>query len=65
MGKTRINNREIVAPADQMPVRELKELAGIPAHEVVYDQAGQVLDNNQIVPTNEAQYGSVTDWVRG
>ncbi|MEY3556873.1 MAG: hypothetical protein RLZZ580_2930 [Cyanobacteriota bacterium] len=65
MGKTRINNREIVTPAPQMPVRDLKELAGIPAHEVVYDQAGHVLDNNQIVPTDDTQYGSVTDWVRG
>lgn len=65
MGKTVINGRSIVAPQDTMRVSELKELAGIPERDVLYDKQGQVLQNEQQVPTADAEYGAVTDWVRG
>ena len=65
MGKVNINNRDLVAPAAEMSVKELKELADVPAHDKLYTQDGRVLDDNEVVPTEDARYGAVTDWERG
>lgn len=65
MGKTLINGKAVVTPASEMKVSELKELADVPEHEVLYGKDGQILRNNAVVPTDDAEYGVVTDWVRG
>lgn len=65
MGKMQVNQREFVAPMEEMTVSDVKKMAQIPANEVLYDLKGQVLADNQVVSTNETQFGSVTDWVRG
>lgn len=66
MGMTRLNDKQIVAPSSQMRVEDLKELAGIPKHEVLYEpKSGKVLRDEEVVPTEHADYGVVTDWQRG
>lgn len=65
MGKTLVNGKQVVAPSNQMKVSDLKELADIPAHEKLYSKDGQILDDNQVIPTDHAEYGAVTDWTRG
>lgn len=65
MGKVNVNNREIVAPAAQMRVDELKELADVPAHEKLYTPDGRVLADDEVVPTEDARYGAIPDWDRG
>jgi hypothetical protein len=66
MGMTKINDKPVVTPADQMRVEELKELADIPKHEKLYNPAdGRVLDDGEVVPANDREYGVVPDWERG
>ena len=65
MGKVNINSREIVAPAAEMKVKELKELADVPAHEKLYAADGRILDDDEVVPTEDARYGAIPDWDRG
>jgi hypothetical protein len=66
MGLTKVNNREIVAPADQMRVADLKELANIPAHEKLYDiRDGHVFEDNDLISTSHRDYGATEDWERG
>ena len=65
MGKTRVNTREVVTPLPQVRVSELKELALVPATDKLYDKSGRILRDDEVVPTDEAEYGAVTDWTRG
>jgi hypothetical protein len=66
MGMTKVNNKPVVTPAEEMKVEDLKELAGIPQHEVLYEPgSGRVLQDSDVVPTNHNEYGVVTDWERG
>ncbi len=65
MGKVNVNNREIVAPAAEMKVKELKELADVPPHEKLYTPDGRILDDNDVVKTEDARYGAIPDWDRG
>ena len=65
MGKVNVNNREIVAPAAEMKVKELKELADVPAHEKLYSPDGRILGDDEVVKTEDARYGAIPDWDRG
>lgn len=65
MGKTYINNKPVIAPADRVTVAKLKELANVPANKRLYDKAGKVLDDRDVVDTDEAEFGVVPDWTRG
>ena len=65
MGKINVNNRDLVAPAAEMTVKELKELADVPARDKLYTPDGQILDDNEVVSTEGARFGAVTDWDRG
>lgn len=65
MGKTVVNEKAVVTPGSEMKVSDLKELADVPEHEKLYTKDGRVLDDNEVVPTNDAEYGAVTDWTRG
>lgn len=65
MGMTKVNQKSIVTPFAEMEVAKLKELAGVPAHERLYDATGRVLNDNEVVPTEEQEYGAVGDWERG
>ena len=65
MGKVNVNSREIVAPAAEMKVKELKELADVPAHEKLYSAEGRVLDDDDVVATQDTRYGAIPDWDRG
>jgi hypothetical protein len=66
MGKTLVNGRSVVTPASETAVSELKELADVPPHEKLYTKEGRVLGDSEVVPTDHgAEYGAVTDWVRG
>jgi hypothetical protein len=66
MGKTKVNDKEVVTPASEIPVSELKELAGIPPHEKLYDtKDGRVLADDDVVPTDHRTYGATEDWDRG
>ncbi len=65
MGKAIVNGKPVVAPASEMTVSELKELASVPRHEKLYGKDGRVLDESEVVPTEGAEYGAITDWTRG
>lgn len=66
MGMTKVNNRAIATPVASMKVADLKELGGIPRHEDLYDlSSGRVLHDEETVPTDEHEYGAVTEWERG
>jgi hypothetical protein len=65
MGKMMVNNREIVAPESTMRVSEIKALALGPKHEKLYAKDGHILRDNEVVTTDDAEYGAVTDWTRG
>ena len=65
MGTVNVNNREIVAPSAEMKVKDLKELADVPAHEVLYGPGGRVLDDEEVVPTEDTRYGAIPDLDRG
>ena len=65
MGKMRVNNRELVAPESRMTVSEIKELALVPRHEKLYSKDGRILRDDEVVGTDDAEYGAVTDWTRG
>ena len=65
MGKTVVNGKPVVTPSSEIKVSELKELADVPAHEKLYTKDGQILDDDQVVPVDHAEYGAVTDWTRG
>lgn len=65
MGKTTVNGKEVVTPASKMKASELKELAGIPKKDKLYKKNGEVVDDNEVVPTDDQEYGAVTDWDRG
>lgn len=66
MGLSKLNNKVIVTPKDQMTVAEFKRLGDVGELERIYDlHTGQVLEDNQLIDTREAAYGSTTDWERG
>ena len=65
MGKTTVNGKDVVTPMSEIKVSELKELADVPAHEKLYTKDGKVLDDRDVIPTDHAEYGAVTDWTRG
>lgn len=65
MGRTKVNQREVVTPLPRMKVAELKELALVPASDKLYDKTGRVLRDDEIVTTEDAEFGAVTDWTRG
>jgi len=65
MGRTKVNQREVVTPLPRMKVAELKELALVPASDKLYDKTGRVLQDDEIVTTDDAEFGAVTDWTRG
>ena len=65
MGKLRINNNEHVTPADKMSVADIKQLAGIPQNERLYQKGGKVLDDQEIISTENADLGAATSWERG
>ena len=65
MGKRKVNEREIVAPASTMRVSEIKELALVPVQNKLYSKDGRILGDDEIVGTDDAEYGAVTDWTRG
>jgi len=49
MGKITINNKEIDCPKERATVAELKELGGIPKREVLYDEEGNVLEDEEVL----------------
>jgi hypothetical protein len=65
VGMTKINDKSVVTPAAEMKVSELKALAAVPEHDRLYDRQGRVLDDNETVPTDHAEYGVAPDWERG
>jgi hypothetical protein len=65
MGKALVNGKPVVVPSSEMKVSELKELADIPPHEKLYSKDGRILEDDEVVPTEHAEYGAVTDWTRG
>lgn len=65
MGKVMVNKKELVAPGKDIKVKELKDLADLPGNTRLYDREGNILDDNQVVPAQDAEYGAVTDWERG
>ena len=65
MGKVSVNNTEIVAPGKEIKVKELKDLANLPENTKLYDEEGNILEDEQVVPAQDARYGAVTEWERG
>ena len=65
MGRTKVNQREVVTPMPRMKVAELKELALVPTKDKLYDKTGRVLRDDELVNTDDAEFGAVTDWTRG
>lgn len=65
MGAMKINNKTVVAPNDQITVREAKALANLPANHRLYDRSGKVLEENEVIDTNETEFGVVQEWERG
>jgi len=65
MGKTLVNGKPVVTSESEIKVSELKELADVPPHEKLYSKEGRIMDDNETVPTDHAEYGAVTDWTRG
>ena len=65
MGKVTVNNKELVAPAKEIKVKELKDLADLPDNSKLYDKDGNLLTDEQVVPAQDAKYGSVQEWERG
>jgi hypothetical protein len=65
MGMTKINEKQVVTPSDEMKVSDLKELANVPEHEKLYNKQGHVLDDDEVVRTDHQEFGVVTDWERG
>jgi len=66
MGLTRINNNPVVAPTAEMTVRDLKRLAGISELERLYElDSGRVLNDTEVIDTNETEFGATLDWERG
>jgi hypothetical protein len=60
-----VNNREVVIASPRVTVSELKEHALVPANDKLYDKTGRVLRDEEVVSTDDAEYGAVTDWTRG
>ena len=65
MGKVIVNNKEIVAPGKEIKVKELKDLANLPQNSKLYDEEGNILEDEQVVPAQDATYGAVSEWERG
>ena len=66
MGLTKLNNKLIVTPKDQMSVGEFKRLGDVSELERIYElQTGRVLENGELIDTREGAYGSTADWERG
>jgi len=66
MGMTKVNQKDITTPTEELSVSELKDLADIPAHEKLYDvRDGSVLDDNERIRPDHREFGTVTDWDRG
>ena len=65
MGTMKINGKDLVAPADERSVEEIKELAGVPRNERLYRKDGQVLEDRDVVDTEGADLGVTTAWERG
>jgi hypothetical protein len=60
-----IDGRTVETTGSVIRVSRLKELARIPAWEKVYSKQGQILEDDDVVTTEQAEYGVVTDWTRG
>jgi hypothetical protein len=66
MGLMKINGQPVITPSNKMVVKEVKALAGIGPEEKLYRKNGQIIvDDKEIIETDDVEYGSVTDWVRG
>lgn len=65
MGKVTVNNKEVVAPGKEATVKQLKELADLPENTRLYDEQGNILSDEQVVPAQDTKYGAVTEWERG
>ena len=66
MGKVFINNQPVDCPKKQVTVAELKELGGIPERNVIYDEEGTVLSDDQVIDASRARkLGEVEDYTRG
>ena len=66
MGKIFINNQPVDCPKKKMTVAELKELGGIPERNVIYDEEGTVLSNDQVIDASRPRkLGEVEDYTRG
>jgi len=65
MGMMYVNGKAIVTPAEKMTAAEIKDLAGIPRNERLYEKGGKVLDDDDVIPTEGRELGAVTHWDRG
>lgn len=66
MGKIFINNQPVDCPKKKVTVAELKELGGIPRRNVIYDEEGKVLSDDQVIDaTSTRNLGEVEDYTRG
>ena len=65
MGKIRLNEQELEVPAPRIKVAQIKELALVPAKDKLYDESGRLLNDNEVVSTENTRLGVVNDWTRG
>ena len=66
MGMTSLNGKQVLAPSREMKVEDLKALAGIPKHQVLYQpKTGRVMRDDEMALTEDIEYGVVADWQRG
>ena len=65
MGKMKVGEKVVVAPASELSAAEVKKLGGVSNEAKLYDAEGNLLDDDEIVSTEETTYGVVTGWRRG
>lgn len=66
MGRMKVNEKDLVTPADEMTAADIKELAGVPRNKRLYERrGGKVLDDNEVVRTEGADLGAVGSLERG
>lgn len=66
MGKMTVQGRDFVTPKDEMTVGEIKELAGIPRNERVYQKDGKVFESDaDVVKTENAHLDVMPAFERG
>ena len=66
MSKVFINNQPVDCPKKKATVAELKELGSIPKRNLIYDEDGNVLSDDQVVDTTRTRnLGEVEDYTRG